>query len=97
LRPAGWSSPIQKRKATLAKLLRASHEGIAFNQHYDCAGAMIYKHVCALGCEGIVSKRRGSPYRSGRVTHWFDNGPLDRRYRAARPVTKGLSEASAIC
>jgi hypothetical protein len=22
------------------------------------------------GCEGIVSKRLGSPYRSGRVAHW---------------------------
>jgi len=68
----GWDlrrSPIQKRKATLAKLLSRPDEGIAFNQHYDCAGAMIYKHACALGCEGIVSKRRSSPYRSGRVDH----------------------------
>jgi ATP-dependent DNA ligase len=24
-----------------------------------------------LGCEGIVSKRLGSPYRSGRSKHWF--------------------------
>ena len=27
---------------------------------------MIYKHACALGCEGIVSKRLGSSYRAGR-------------------------------
>jgi ATP-dependent DNA ligase len=45
--------------------------GIAFNQHYDADGAIIYKHACALGCEGIVSKRRGSPYRSGRVADWL--------------------------
>jgi hypothetical protein len=25
---------------------------------------------CKLGCEGIVSKRLGSPYRSGRSPHW---------------------------
>ena len=25
----------------------------------------------ALGCEGIVSKRLGSHYRSGRVNHWL--------------------------
>ena len=24
-----------------------------------------------LGCEGIVSKRLGSPYRSGRVNDWL--------------------------
>jgi ATP-dependent DNA ligase len=26
--------------------------------------------ACKLGCEGIVSKRRGSHYRSGRSTSW---------------------------
>jgi bifunctional non-homologous end joining protein LigD len=32
--------------------------------------AIIYRHACALGCEGIVSKRLGSPYRSGRAGSW---------------------------
>jgi ATP-dependent DNA ligase len=41
------------------------------NLHYDCDGATLFKHACALGCEGIVSKRLGSPYRSGRVDHWL--------------------------
>ena len=27
------------------------------NEHYRGDGAVIYKHACALGCEGIVSKR----------------------------------------
>ena len=58
--------PIEKRKDRLADLLRRSHPGIAFNEHYADDGAIIYKHACALGCEGIVSKRLGSPYRSGR-------------------------------
>ena len=34
-------------------------------------GAIIHKHACALGCEGIVSKRFGSPYRAGRSAHWL--------------------------
>jgi ATP-dependent DNA ligase len=34
-------------------------------------GAVIYKHVCEFGCEGIVSKRVGSPYRSGRSGYWL--------------------------
>lgn len=42
-------------------------ESIAYNEHYDGDGATVFKHACALGCEGIVSKRLGSPYRSGRV------------------------------
>ena len=30
-------------------------------------GAIVYRHACSLGCEGIVSKRLGSPHRSGRA------------------------------
>ena len=30
-------------------------------------GAIVYQHACSLGCEGIVSKRLGSPYRAGRA------------------------------
>jgi hypothetical protein len=44
---------------------------LVFNRHYDCDGAIIFKHACSLGCEGIVSKRVGSPYRSGRVSDWI--------------------------
>jgi bifunctional non-homologous end joining protein LigD len=62
---------IEQRKAVLAKLLlRQAEEGIAFNQHYSCEGAFIYKHACALGCEGILSKRLGSRYQSGRSGDW---------------------------
>ena len=32
---------------------------------------MIFQYACALGCEGIVSKRLGSAYRSGRDDHWL--------------------------
>ena len=47
------------------------HEGIAVNEHFSGDGAIIYKHACALGCEGIVSKRLGSPYRAGRSPRWL--------------------------
>ena len=64
-------APIEERKGKLAQLLRCSHPGVVLNQHYDANGAIIYKHACALGCEGIVSKRLGSPYRSGRANFWI--------------------------
>ena len=63
--------PLERRKAVLADLLRGTSDGIAFNTHFAGDGAMIFEHACALGCEGIVSKRLGSPYRSGRVDHWL--------------------------
>jgi bifunctional non-homologous end joining protein LigD len=63
-------TPVEERKGFLAKLLTRPQEGIAFNLHYSCEGAVIYKHACALGCEGIVSKRLGSAYPSGRADCW---------------------------
>ena len=59
---------IEKRKALLAKLLRGSHSGIV-NEYFTEDGAIVFRE-CKLGCEGIVSKRLGSPYRSGRSAHW---------------------------
>ena len=59
--------PIETRKSTLKSLLRGKHAGIAFNAHFIADGAIVYRQACALGCEGIVSKRLGSPYRSGRA------------------------------
>jgi bifunctional non-homologous end joining protein LigD len=50
-------TPIEERKRILAKLLSDAHKGIAFNEHYTGDGAIIYKHACALGCEGMC--RRG--------------------------------------
>jgi hypothetical protein len=39
-------------------------DGVIFNQRYD--GDIVYQQACKLGCEGIVSKRLDSTYRSGR-------------------------------
>jgi bifunctional non-homologous end joining protein LigD len=63
--------PVERRKAVLADLLRDTRDGIAFNQHFEADGAIVFEHACALRCEGIVSKRLGSAYRSGRVDHWL--------------------------
>ena len=53
--------PIVARKQRLAALLRGTHSTIVLNEHYDGDGAIVYQHACKLGCEGIVSKRVGSP------------------------------------
>jgi len=63
--------PIEVRKATLKGLLRRAQPGIAFNRHFELDGTIVYEQACALGCEGIVSKRLGSPYRPGRSDCWI--------------------------
>jgi ATP-dependent DNA ligase len=67
----GRREPIETRKSTLRSLLRGKHAGIVFNAHFIADGAIVYRQACALGCEGIVSKRLGSPYRSGRADCWL--------------------------
>jgi bifunctional non-homologous end joining protein LigD len=62
--------PIETRKSTLRSLLRSKHAGIVFNAHFIADGAIVYRQACALGYEGIVSKRLGSLYRSGRANCW---------------------------
>ena len=58
--------PIETRKSTLKSLLRGKHAGIAFNAHFIADGAIVYRQL-----RGIVSKRLGSPYRSGRADCWL--------------------------
>jgi hypothetical protein len=55
-------APIEHRKHKLARLVRTPHPGIVLNEHYDGDGEIVFKYACKLGCEGIVSKRLGSPY-----------------------------------
>jgi ATP-dependent DNA ligase len=44
---------------------------IALNEHCVGDGDIVYRQAWKLGCEGIVSKRLGSLYRSGRSRHWL--------------------------
>jgi bifunctional non-homologous end joining protein LigD len=63
--------PIEERKHHLAWTLRQQHHGVTLNATYDGEGTRIYEQACNLGCEGIVSKRRGSRYYSGRTDKWL--------------------------
>jgi bifunctional non-homologous end joining protein LigD len=64
--------PIENRKRRLAKLLKVASSNIALNEHFDGDGEIVFEQACKLGCEGIVSKRLGSLYRSGRSRHWIE-------------------------
>jgi bifunctional non-homologous end joining protein LigD len=64
--------PIEVRKTTLASVLAKAASGLRFtstSNHED--GAIVFAHACKMGLEGIVSKRKGSSYRSGRSPDWL--------------------------
>ena len=63
--------PLEVRKATLASIVAKAGAGIRFNEHMEGDGPTVFVHACKLGLEGIVSKRKDSPYRSGRSPDWL--------------------------
>jgi bifunctional non-homologous end joining protein LigD len=45
---------------------------VQFNAHLTHCGDAVFEHACKMGLEGIVSKRLGSRYRSGRTSGWLN-------------------------
>jgi bifunctional non-homologous end joining protein LigD len=60
---------LEERKGVLAKLVRKASWAVQLNEHIAERGDIVFRHACKLGFEGIVSKRLGSPYVSGRSPH----------------------------
>jgi bifunctional non-homologous end joining protein LigD len=80
--------PLAVRKATLESLLSRAAPGLRFNEHLDEEdGPLVFAHACKMGLEGIVSKRRNSPYRSGRSPDWIKS-----KNPAAPAVTREAEE-----
>jgi DNA ligase D-like protein (predicted ligase) len=64
--------PLIERRARLNALLpRDTRRAIQFSDHYEGQGAVLFKQACAIGLEGIVSKRALSPYKSGPSKYWL--------------------------
>ena len=63
--------PLEVRKATLRSVLAKTGPGLRFNEHLEGDGPTVFAHACKMGLEGIVSKRKDSPYRSGRSPDWL--------------------------
>src|SRR3954468_3889364 len=60
--------PLIERKAHLKKLIAKTD--IQFSESFEMDGAEMYRHACSVGLEGVVSKVRDAPYRSGRGNDW---------------------------
>jgi bifunctional non-homologous end joining protein LigD len=65
-------APLIERKRALRDLLAKPPPKIVYVEHFEMDdGEAVYRHACKLKLEGIVSKRRDSPYRSGRQEIWL--------------------------
>lgn len=66
--------PLWERKQRLQALLAqrpvAANAHIRFVEHFETGGDAVLRSACQMSLEGIVSKQRGAPYRSGRSESW---------------------------
>src|SRR4051812_49090223 len=69
---------LEARKAELAALLARGTAPLAFSDHVVSDGPTFHAHACGLRLEGIVSKRRDSPYRADRSALWLKTKCLNR-------------------
>jgi len=62
---------LDDRRALLKQVLGDAGPTVRFSESFEEDGAVILKHACRLGLEGVVSKRRDAPYSSGRGKTWI--------------------------
>lgn len=62
--------PLTDRKARLQALLDGADERLRFSEHFLEDGEMMLHHACRLSLEGLVSKKAGDPYPTGRSRSW---------------------------
>lgn len=64
------SLPLITRKTALGQILAEKTGFLRYSDHFDESGATVLRHACGLSLEGIVSKLKDAPYRSGRSKNW---------------------------
>lgn len=66
------AAPLIERKHLLRQVLDRlpANANVRYSDHLEDGGEAMFTHACRLGLEGIISKRRDLPHRSGRGDHW---------------------------
>ena len=54
--------PLLERKAALKKLLRRKRSRILYLDHVEADGCLLFEQIVKMDLEGIVCKRKDSPY-----------------------------------
>jgi bifunctional non-homologous end joining protein LigD len=63
--------PYIERKEKLSLLVSSMPPPFSYVEYLQGDGNEIFRHACNLGYEGVVCKRKDSPYRSGRQESWI--------------------------
>jgi bifunctional non-homologous end joining protein LigD len=88
--------PLTERKTRLAALLERAPAPVRYSEHFDEEGEVMLRHACRLSLEGLVSKRRDAPYRSGRSRDWIKSKCLNREEFVILGYAPAANAADAI-
>ena len=61
---------LEDRRAVLADVVNKRASWLQFSESLEGDGPQVWRAACGMGLEGIISKRRGSRYFSGKTDAW---------------------------
>lgn len=90
--------PLGERKEALAQLLKSAPKNtpLRFSESIAERGAVLLKHACQLGLEGIISKVADAPYRSGRGRDWIKTKCSSRQELVIAGFVPSTADAHAV-
>ena len=71
------AAPLLTRKEELKRLVskpkrsESAAGALRYSEHWVGQGEALFSRACEMGLEGILSKRKDQPYRSGRSKDWL--------------------------
>lgn len=89
-------APLIARKELLEHLIDDSAGLIRLSDHFEENGALVLRHACQLSLEGVVSKLRDAPYRSGRSKSWAKSKCAARQEFVIAGFTPSTASRKAI-
>ncbi|MGN6549094.1 MAG: DNA ligase D [Pararhizobium sp.] len=90
------AAPLEARKKALEALVQDQAGVLRFSAAFEAEGDIVLRHACRLSLEGVVSKVRDGPYRSGRGNDWIKSKCTERQEFVVAGYVPSTTIAKAI-
>lgn len=90
------AAPLLARKTLLESLIPEGTGKVRYSAHVEDEGSLVLRHACRLGLEGVVSKLKDAPYRSGRSRDWIKSKCSERQEFVIGGFVPSTTERKAV-
>lgn len=87
---------LERRKAMLRALTGNQESVIRYSDHQVGSGPAFYESACRMALEGIISKRLGAAYPSGRTRDWLKAKCIERQEFVIGGFTKPTTRVRGV-